>query len=115
MDLRKFNTLKRNYDKFIQEAEEAINQKSAKEQTRSVWFDRETIEKLLAQTDAKTGGLKIYLGMYDEDTLSERDDLENATEYIGKLTVILTASDDNQDPEDEKMIVNGGKVCPPNC
>ncbi len=115
MDLKKFNTLKRNYDTFIQEAEQAINQKSAKEQTRSVWFDRQTIEALLAQTDAKTGGIKIYLGMYDEDTLSEREDPERAKEYIGKLTVILTASNDNQDPDQEKMIINGGKVCPPDC
>ncbi|MDN3689566.1 hypothetical protein [Cyclobacterium jeungdonense] len=115
MDLKKFNTLKRNYDKFIQEAEEALNQESAKDQTRSVWFDRQTIEKLLAQTDPKMGGLKIYLGMYDEDTLSERDDPERATEYIGKLTVILAASDENQDPDQEKLIVNGGKVCPPDC
>lgn len=115
MDLEKFNTLKRNYDKFMQEAEEAINKESAKEQTRSVWFDRQTIESLLAQTDPKNGGLKIYLGMYDENTLSEREDLERATEYIGKLTVILTASNDNQDPDQEKMIINGGKVCPPDC
>ncbi|SEJ10051.1 hypothetical protein SAMN05192553_102382 [Cyclobacterium xiamenense] len=115
MDLEKFDILKRNYEKFIQEAEKAINQESAKQQTRSVWFDRQTIEKLLAQTDPKQGGIKIYLGMYDERTVSERDDAERASDYIGKLTVVLTASNVNQDPGQETMIVNGGKVCPPDC
>jgi hypothetical protein len=29
--------------------------------------------------------------------------------------VILTASNDNDDPGQQTMIVNGGKVCPPDC
>ncbi|NHE56884.1 hypothetical protein [Cyclobacterium plantarum] len=115
MDFKKFESLKLNYKKFITEAEEAINKETAKDQTRSVWFDRETIEKLLAQTDPKSGGIKIFLGMYDKDTLSEREDQDRAEAYIGKLTLVLTASDDNQDPDQETLIINGGKVCPPDC
>ncbi|WP_439483176.1 hypothetical protein [Cyclobacterium plantarum] len=115
MDFKKFESLKLNYKKFITEAEEAINKETAKDQTRSVWFDRETIEKLLAQTDPKSGGIKIFLGMYDKDTLSEREDQDRAQAYIGKLTLVLTASDDNQDPGQETLIINGGKVCPPDC
>ncbi|MBD3630562.1 hypothetical protein [Cyclobacterium sp.] len=115
MDFKKFEKLKLNYKKFITEAEEAINKETAKDQTRSVWFDRETIEKLLAQTDPKSGGIKVFMGMYDKDTLSEREDQDRAEAYIGKLTLVLAASDDNQDPDQETMIVNGGKVCPPDC
>jgi hypothetical protein len=115
MDIEKFEILKRNYEKFIQEAERAIHQESAKQQTRSVWFDRQTIEKLLDQTDPKQGGIKIYLGMYDKDTVSEQGERANRSDYIGKLTVILTASNDNDDPGQQTMIVNGGKVCPPDC
>ncbi|MFO7826642.1 MAG: hypothetical protein R6V72_22100 [Cyclobacterium sp.] len=115
MDFKIFERLKQNYNRFIREAEEAINKETARDQTRSVWFDRHTIEKLLAQTDPKTGGVKIYLGMYDKETLSEREDQERGEAYIGKLTLVLTASNENEDPNQETMIVNGGKVCPPDC
>ncbi|SHM35604.1 hypothetical protein SAMN04488057_101184 [Cyclobacterium lianum] len=115
MDFKKFDRLKQNYNTFITEAEKAINKEKAIEQTRSVWFDRRVIEKLLAETDPETGGIKIFLGMYDEDTLSEREDQERAEAYIGKLTLVLAASDGNKDPDQETMIINGGKVCPPDC
>ncbi|MEX2512523.1 MAG: hypothetical protein WD398_06430 [Cyclobacteriaceae bacterium] len=115
MDLKKFEKLKENYKKFSQKAEEAINGIDAVDQTQSVWFDRHSIEKLLAQTDKKSGGIRIFLGMYNEDTLSERDERDRSADYIGKLTLILTASNDNEKPEQESAIMNGGKVCPPDC
>jgi Zn-finger nucleic acid-binding protein len=115
MDFEKFERLKKQYEEFITKAEKDIEGEKAIPQTRSVWFDRHTIEELLKQTDPKTGGLKIFFGKYDEETLSESDPQTNKKDLDGKLTVILAASDDNEDPQNEAMIVNGGKVCPPNC
>lgn len=116
MDFKKFKLLKENYENFIGAAEKALNKEEAKTQTKSVFFDRKTIEKLLAQTDPDKGGIKIYLGMYDQETLSERDESSDmAKDYIGKLTLILTASNDNEDPDQESKMINGGRVCPPDC
>ena len=115
MDLKEFQQLRENYEKFIAKAERAINEDNAMEQTRSVFFDRKVIEELLAKTDEKEGGLRIYLGMYDEDTIAVRGKEENSKDYIGKLTLILTASDNNSGARESSLIVNGGKICPPNC
>ncbi|MEX0883203.1 MAG: hypothetical protein WDZ72_06995 [Cyclobacteriaceae bacterium] len=115
MDLKKFEMLKENYKKFIQQAEEAINRENSIDQTQSVWFNRHSIEKLLAQTDEKSGGIRIFLGRYDKDTLSEREESDRSEDYIGKLTLILTASNDNEKAHQESAIMNGGKVCPPDC
>ena len=115
MDLKVFRQLRENYEKFIVKAEKAINEDKAKDQTRSVFFDRKTIEELLAKTDEKEGGLKIYLGMYDDDTVKERGGKEDSEDYIGKLTLILAASNDNSSTTDDSWIRNGGKICPPVC
>ncbi|WP_158855894.1 hypothetical protein [Lunatibacter salilacus] len=115
MDFEKFDRLKRQYEEYIAKAEKDTDGGKAMQQTRSVWFDRHTIEELLEQTDPKTGGIKIFFGKYDEETLAESHALTNKRDLDGKLTVILAASDDNQDPQVESMVVNGGKVCPPDC
>ncbi|MDO6439997.1 hypothetical protein [Cyclobacterium sp. 1_MG-2023] len=115
MDLKLFKQLRENYEKFIAGAEKAINGDNAKDQTRSIFFDRKTLEELLAKTDKKEGGIKIYLGMYDKETVKVRGEKENSDDYIGKLTLILEASNDNSSTTDESWIMNGGKICPPNC
>mgnify|MGYP003137626733 CR=1 FL=1 len=115
MDLKLFKQLRENYEKFIAKAEKAINGEKAKDQTRSIFFDRKTIEELLAKTDKKEGGLKIYLGMYDEETVKVRGEKESSDDYIGRLTLILEASNDNSSTTDGSWIINGGKICPPNC
>lgn len=101
MDLEKFEKLKENYRNDL-----------GKNQSTSVWFDRKTLENLLTQTDPEKGGIKIYFGQYDESTLSEVDNDERC---INKLTVILTATNDNEDPKEESQVQNGGRLCPPYC
>jgi hypothetical protein len=53
--------------------------------------------------------------MYDKETVEVRGEKENSDDYIGKLTLILEASNDNSSTTDESWIMNGGKICPPNC
>lgn len=117
MDLEKFKRLRESYDKQIGSGEPGKDQDGNKitTQTQSVWFDRKTIQDLLDRTDEKTGGIKIYFGEYDEDTADEVSSVKDPKELVGKLTVILGASDNNEDPTDGNLLRNGGKVCPPHC
>ncbi len=117
MDLEKFRKLRENYNKQVGSGEPGTDQEGKKitRQTQSVWFDRKTVQDLLDQTDEKTGGIKIYFGEYDEDTAGEVASAKEPKELIGKLTVILGASNNNDDPKDGTLLRNGGKVCPPDC
>ncbi|MFC4870423.1 hypothetical protein [Negadavirga shengliensis] len=115
MDLEKFKKLKANYDKLMELANRAVPSGEFANQSKSVWFDRQSIEKLLAQTDEKTGGLKIFFGVYDESTAADIQSSRPGKESIGKLTVILTASDENKSTDLPDRIMNGGKTCPPDC
>ncbi|SIS51924.1 hypothetical protein [Belliella pelovolcani] len=101
-------------------------------QTDWVWFDRETIEEALKKADAdgKIGGLKMYIGQYDKETISmlpkERPEKE---EYIGRISLVLVpadmtkagpkdiggASDSDDSDEEEEDAWNGGRICPPYC
>ncbi|HLT06356.1 MAG TPA: hypothetical protein VK014_02460 [Cyclobacteriaceae bacterium] len=117
MDLNKFKKLRESYAKQIGRGEYGKNREGKKitDQTQSIWFDRKTIQDLLDQTDEKTGGIKIYFGEYDEDTADEVTSVKDTKDLVGRLTVILAASNDNEDPTDGKLLKNGGKICPPNC
>lgn len=115
MDLEKFNKLKANYEDLMELANKAVPSGEFSNQSKSVWFDRKSIERLLQQTDEKTGGLKIFFGVYDKSTVADIQSERTAEESIGKLTVILTASDDNRSTDEPDKILNGGKTCPPDC
>lgn len=117
MDLKKFEKLRRGYSEQVGSGKSGKDQngKDITNQTQSVWFDRKSIEELLEKTDEKTGGIKIYFGEYDEDTADEVTGIKDPKELVGKLTVILGASNDNDDPTDGALLRNGGKICPPHC
>lgn len=102
------------------------------EQTNWVWFDRETIEAALAKADAdgKTGGLKMFFGQYDKETISMIPaDRPEREEYIGRISLVLVptnktenglqeignAIDSDDSDEEEEDGFNGGKICPPDC
>lgn len=117
MDLKKFEKLRRGYSEQVGSGKSGKDQngKDITNQTQSVWFDRKSIEELLEKTDEKTGGIKIYFGEYDEDTADEVTYSKDPNELVGKLTVILGASNNNDDPTDGALLRNGGKICPPHC
>ncbi|MBS9524365.1 hypothetical protein KI659_10090 [Litoribacter alkaliphilus] len=112
MKLEELKKLTANYRKEVGIGKPATNRegKVITEQSRSIWFDRHTIEKLLAQTDEKKGGLKIFFAEYGNDYLEE-----SGHDYTGQLTVVLAASNDNEDPTKDEQIENGGQLCPPHC
>lgn len=102
--------------------------KDVEEQTSWPFFDREVIEKLLAQTDPKAGGIKIYLGQYDKNNLDlvpkDRIDRED---YIGRVSLALSAANREEDgifdifdtnlhsDGGTGSIENGAAICPPYC
>jgi hypothetical protein len=112
MKLEELRKLKANYAKEIGRGKPAKNKegKEITEQTKSIWFDRRTIERLLKMTDENTGGLKLYFAEYGSDYLAD-----SGHDYTGQLTVVLAASNDNEDPTKDEQIENGGTLCPPTC
>ena len=117
MNLKKFRRLCDNYDKHIGSGKSCrdCHGKKITRQSHAIWFDRKSIQELLDQTDESTGGIKIYFGEYDEETLDEISGVDDPQAMVGKLTVVLGASNDNEDPGEESMLMNGGKICPPHC
>ncbi|GAB2625556.1 hypothetical protein [Belliella aquatica] len=104
--------------------------KPIKEQTNWVWFNRETIEAALAKADAdgKTGGLKMFFGQYDKETISMIPaDRPKREDYIGRISLVLVPTnlteeglqevnhvqEPTSDEDDDGW--NGGMLCPPEC
>ncbi|AFL83291.1 hypothetical protein Belba_0636 [Belliella baltica DSM 15883] len=106
--------------------------KPIEKQTDWVWFDRETIEEALKKADAdgKVGGLKMYFGQYNKETIAMIPaDRPKREDYIGRISLVLVptnktdgglqeigdaiGSDDSDEEEEDGW--NGGKLCPPNC
>jgi hypothetical protein len=128
------------YQKAAKKSKKANNGKGKPiaEQSDWVWFDRETIQKLLDMTDPDKGGIKIYFGQYDEKNvvMLPRDRREKH-DYIGRVSLALAAcnqteteyedifSGSNEIQDDSKMMlmsssgrdspVNAGSLCPPEC
>lgn len=113
MDLKKFQELTKAYQDSIGSGKPGHNRdrQPITKQSTSIWFDRKTLENLLAKTDEKTGGIKIFFAQYGPDDLLESE----KHDYTGQLTVVLAASNDNEDPTEEDEIENGGRLCPPDC
>jgi hypothetical protein len=68
--------------KFIREKYPAINAAFGKEDTRSIWYSREHIAKLLEEIDLSGGdGLRVYFGAYEDDH-----------EFAGQLCLVFNAT-----------------------
>jgi len=112
MKFEEFKALTANYQQAIGKGKPAHNSQGqpVTNQTKSIWFDRKTLEKLLSMTDQDKGGIKMFFAQYDPNTQpSEEED------YSGQLTLILAASNSNEDPREEEQLINGGELCPPKC
>lgn len=103
------------------------NGNEIEDQTDWVWFDRKTLQELIDMTDSKNGGIKIYFGQYDEETLSlvpkERSKRED---YIGRISLALAPCNKTEtdfedvslmksSSDDDSNLRNGGHLCPPGC
>jgi hypothetical protein len=128
------------YKKAAKKSKKAKNKKGEliNEQSDWVWFDRNTIQKLLDMTDPENGGIKIYFGQYDEkNVVMLPEDMRKRHDYVGRVSLALMASNktkteyediysgSNEIQDSSKMMlmssgdgdspVNAGSVCPPIC
>ena len=111
--------MQKKYDKEIQKGKPARGPKNDVEnQTKWVFFDRETIEEVLskADKDPKKGGIKFYFTEYTEE-VARKLYPENSEDYIGRLGIVMSPSSSVNEKldQDEEEYYNRGNYCPPTC
>jgi hypothetical protein len=119
-----FESMKKKYDKEVKKGKPAKDGKNKDkiDQTDWIFFDRETLERLLAKADAdpKKGGIQFYITEYTEEVAAKYypNEVEKLT---GALTLVMRPAnlEENQvasalgDGEDNYE--NRGTICPPFC
>lgn len=86
-------------------------------QTNWIFFDRETLEKVLSQADAdpKKGGIKFYITEYTKE-VAEKYHPNDSDAYEGRLTLVFEAANqDTLEQESGANLENIGTLCPPRC
>ncbi|MDX5339072.1 MAG: molecular chaperone DnaK [Cyclobacteriaceae bacterium] len=113
-----FDQMKAKYDKEIKKGKPAKSKKGdVTDQTNWIFFDRETLERVLAQADPdpKKGGIKFYFTEYTEE-IAEKYHPGQGNEYEGLMTLVFEASStDKLALEGESDLENIGRLCPPTC
>ena len=87
------------------------------DQTRWIFFDRESLGRILAQADPdpKKGGIKFHLTEYTKE-VAEKYHPENSDGYVGRITLVFEAADrDNLQQDFGNDLENIGILCPPFC
>ena len=90
------------------------------DQTDWVFFDRETLENILAEADKdpKKGGIKFYLTEYTQETAATIHP-ENPETYVGRLALVLSPvtseSVEITVADGGGSYYNRGISCPPFC
>lgn len=120
-----FDSMKAKYDQEVRKGKPAKgnNERDKTNQTSWIFFDRETLEGLLAKADQdpKVGGIQFYLTEYTEETAKKFYPNE-ADEYTGQMTLVMRAANlkGNQlsaieIEEDGGEYQNRGTQCPYVC
>lgn len=119
-----FESMQAKYDKEVKKGKPAKDGKNKDKiyQTDWIFFDRETLERLLAKADAdpKIGGNQFYITEYTEEVAAKYypNEVEQLT---GTLTIVMRPANLNQDQvsarlgEGDDNYVNNGTICPPFC
>lgn len=111
------------YKKEVKNGKPGNNKKGeVTDQTEWLFFDRETIERVLskADPDPKKGGIQFFLGEYSADT-AQKYHPQNPEKYEGRLTIIMspaTLEGDTVrtlDVSGDGSLENVAKQCPPEC
>ncbi len=119
-----FEEMRGKYREEIKIGNPGENQQGAiHNQTNWVFFDRETIERVLAKADAdpKVGGIKFYMVEYTEKTASDVSYIEDPDQLVGRLTLVMSPADkkvsgvEDIQTNEEGDYENFGKTCPPAC
>lgn len=90
------------------------------DQTDWVFFDRETLEAILAEADMdpKKGGIKIYITEYTEESAQDIHP-EDPEIYVGRLALVLSPVNSSvlraSVTDGDGSYYNKGVSCPPTC
>lgn len=119
-----FESMQAKYDKEVKKGKPAKNKngKDKVDQTNWIFFDRGTLEGLLAKADAdpKKGGIQFYITEYTEEVAAKYypNDVEQLT---GALTLVMRAANLDENKVSvtlqgtEEDYENRGNICPPFC
>ncbi len=114
-----FEEMKAKYDKEVKKGKSAKdkNNKDVTDQTDWIFFDRSTLEEILA--DPKSEGIKFYFTEYTEE-VAKAYYPENPDEYVGRVNLVMTASTENgkieiSNADGTNIYYNRGVICPPTC
>lgn len=114
-----FEQMKAKYNKEVKKGKPGKGKKNEEvtDQTDWIFFDRETLEKVLAQTDSdsKKGGIKFYFTEYTQE-LAEKYHPNDSEAYVGRLTLVFEAAHlDTLNQASGENLENIGRTCPPRC
>ncbi|TDQ17279.1 hypothetical protein DFQ04_1931 [Algoriphagus boseongensis] len=119
-----FDQMKAKYDKEVKKGKPAKdkNGKDKTDQTNWIFFDRETLEGLLAKADKdpKKGGIQFYITEYTEE-VAKKYYPDNVEQVTGSLTLAMRpANVENESitpliEEGGDNYANNGRMCPPFC
>lgn len=93
------------------------------DQSSWLFFDRETLEGLLAQVDKdpKIGGIQFFLGEYTEE-VAKKLYPKSYESYVGSLTLVLCPANIKEGKLSRVELGGGGttyenqgELCPPHC
>ncbi|MBB6326840.1 hypothetical protein FHS59_002468 [Algoriphagus iocasae] len=117
-----FESMRVKYDKEVKKGKPAKGKKNKDktDQTNWIFFDRETLEGLLAKADKdpKKGGIQFYITEYTEEVASKYHPKE-VEQLTGALTIVMRAANLDKsnltltNPEEDYQ--NNGRICPPFC
>ena len=118
-----FESMKAKYDQEVKQGKPAtgITGEEKTNQTDWIFFDRETLEGLLAKADKdpKVGGIQFYFTEYTEETAKKAYPNEGAA-YCGQMTLVMRAANLISKKVigielDGDEYQNKGTSCPYNC
>ncbi len=116
-----FESMKAKYDKEVKKGKPAkgIKGKNKDNQTDWIFFDRETLEGLLAKADKdpKVGGIQFYFTEFTEETAKNIFPKEAAA-YTGQMSLVMRAAnlkEKNLTVGEEGEYEAGGLPCPYHC
>ncbi|WP_297338052.1 molecular chaperone DnaK [Algoriphagus sp.] len=114
-----FLEMKGKYDKEVKKGKPGKNKNGqVDDQTNWVFFNRETLERVLAEAgnDPLKGGIQFFITEYSEKT-AKKYHPNNPDEYEGRLTLVMKPIKDVGliGDDEEGDYENTGVQCPPSC
>lgn len=113
-----FDQMKAKYDKEVKKGKPGKSIKGeVTDQTDWIFFDRESLERILAQADPdpKKGGIKFYITEYTKE-VAEKYYPNDSESYEGRLTLVFEAAHaDSLEIQVGSDLENIGTSCPPRC